>query len=417
MEVRNRIKELKWVRARELLPNRKNWHRHPKAQLKALRGVLEEIGYADALLARELPDGRLEIVDGHARAETTPDTRVPVLILDVTEEEADKILLTLDPLAAMAESDTHKVNALLATVHSYNPGVQELLRRIADQHSQEQVRPEDVEEVQVSPDRVAELRAKWNVQTGHVWQAEGHRIGCGDCTLPDFVARIWTESGRRVRMISTDPPYGIRYADKNAYLNKTDRGNRIQRPIHNDDLTAKEIGLLFEAGLLAAIPHCERGATCYATVPSGPLLINFIQAFNAAGFEFKHLLVWIKQQFVIGMADYHHRHEPILYGWLPTGPHYYCGDRSQDSVFEVDKPRVNDLHPTCKPLELVSRMIANSSRVGELIYDPFAGSGSSIVAANQLCRVGYGCEIDPGYVAVILERLFMLNLKPELINK
>jgi len=193
--------------------------------------------------------------------------------------------------------------------------------------------------------------------------------------------------------------------------------NRIQRPIHNDDLTPEQTGLLFNAGLLAAITYCEPGASCYATVPSGPLLVNFIQAFNAAGFEFKHLLMWLKHHFVLGMADYHYRHEPILYGWLPNGPHYFCSDRSQDSVFEINKPHVNDLHPTAKPVELISRMIANSSRVGELIYDPFVGSGSTIVAAHQLGRIGYGCEIDPNYVAVTLERLSILGLKPELILK
>lgn len=227
MEIRNRIKELRWVRARELLPNRKNWRRHPKAQIKALLGLLAEIGYADALLVRELPDGRLEIIDGHARAETTPDALVPVLVLDVTEEEADKILLTLDPLAAMAESDGDRVKALLATVHSDNPGVQELLRRIAEQQSQGGLEPEDVEEVHVSPDRAAELRAKWETETGRVWQAGEHHIGCGDCTLDDFVAHVCRLSGRRFRMINTDPPYGVHYANKNAYLNRTDRGNRI----------------------------------------------------------------------------------------------------------------------------------------------------------------------------------------------
>jgi hypothetical protein len=280
--------------------------------------LLAEIGYADALLVRELPDGTLEIIDGHARAETTPDAMVPVLILDVTEEEADKILLTLDPLAAMAESDSDRVKALLATVHSENPGVQELLRWIAEEQLQEGVEPEDVEEVQVLPDRAAELRSKWNTQTGQVWQAKEHRIGCGDCTLEDFVAHLWRQSGRRLRMINTDAPYGVHYANKNAYLNRTDRGNRIQRPIHNDDLTPEQTGQLFKASLLGAIPYCERGASCYATVPSGPLLINFKQAFNAAAFDFKHLLMWLKHHFVLGMADYHYRHEPILYGWLPN---------------------------------------------------------------------------------------------------
>src|ERR1700732_3402228 len=128
MEIRGRVVELRRVRARELVPNPKNWRRHPKAQAEALRGLLAEVGYAGALLVRELSDGQLMIIDGHLRAETTPDSMVPVLVLDVTEEEADKILLTLDPLAAMAEADADRVKALLATVHSENPGVEGLLK-------------------------------------------------------------------------------------------------------------------------------------------------------------------------------------------------------------------------------------------------------------------------------------------------
>src|SRR5208337_4729704 len=124
-------RELRRVKARELLPNPKNWRRHPRAQTEALRGLLVEVGYADALLARELPDGRLQLIDGHLRAETTPDLEVPVLILDVNEEEADKILLTLDPLAAMAEADSEAVKALLATVQTDSDAVKELLRKTA----------------------------------------------------------------------------------------------------------------------------------------------------------------------------------------------------------------------------------------------------------------------------------------------
>jgi len=135
-----------------------------------------------------------------------------------------------------------------------------------------------------------------------------------------------------------------------------------------------------------------------------------------AGFRFRHSLVWVKQQFVIGMADYHYRHEPILYGWIENGPHYFTEDRGQSSVFEVDKPHVSDHHPTTKPVELIARMIANSSRPGELVYDPFCGSGSTLLAAQQLGRRGYGVEIDPGYVAVTLERLAVLGLRPELMK-
>lgn len=134
------------------------------------------------------------------------------------------------------------------------------------------------------------------------------------------------------------------------------------------------------------------------------------------GFSYRHCLVWVKQSFVLGRSDYHYRHEPILYGWREGGAHYFTEDRTQGSVFEVNRPMVSELHPTTKPVELIARMVANSSRPGELVYDPFGGSGSTILAAHQLGRIGYGVEIDPGYVAVTLQRLSMLGLKPQLVE-
>jgi DNA modification methylase len=415
MEIRDRVRELRRVRAKDLISNPKNWRAHPRAQAAALRGLLAEVGYADALLARELNDGRLQLIDGHLRAETTPEARVPVLILDVSEAEADKLLLTLDPLAAMAEADIERLGALLATVRTDNDAVQELRRRTAGDRLWEILHPNEIEEVEVAPDRAGELGAKWGTKPGQLWQAGPHRVGCGDSTDRAVVERLWDGSGS-CQLLWTDPPYAVNYASKNTYLNKSDRGNRIQRPIQNDNLSADQISQLFRAALGSAIRHCAAGASCYATVPSGPLLVRFIQAFDASGFEFRHLLVWVKQHFVIGMADYHYRHEAVLYGWRPGERHYFGGDRSQDSVFEIAKPHVSDLHPTCKPVELIARMIANSSRQGELVYDPFCGSGSTILAAHQLGRLGYGLEIDPGYVAVTLERLSLLGLKPELVN-
>ena len=134
MDIRNRIKELRRVKASELLPSPRNWRSHPKAQRDALRGVLAEVGYADALIARELPDGRLELVDGHLRAETTPDTEVPVLITDLTDVEAAKVLATLDPLAAMAEADTDKLKSLLEEVQTENEAVAEMSKELASEY-------------------------------------------------------------------------------------------------------------------------------------------------------------------------------------------------------------------------------------------------------------------------------------------
>src|SRR5712664_3303913 len=131
MRIRDRVRELRRVRARDLLANPKNWRIHPKAQTAALRGLLGEVGYADALLARELPDGRLQLIDGHLRAETTPNAIVPVLVLNVTESEADKILLTLDPIFFNETADTERIGRLLETVRSDSPAVEELLRLTA----------------------------------------------------------------------------------------------------------------------------------------------------------------------------------------------------------------------------------------------------------------------------------------------
>src|SRR6266478_1413794 len=168
--IRDRIVELQRVAARDLVPNPKNWRRHPARQAVALRGVLQEIGYADALLARALPDGRLQLIDGHLRAETTPDELVPVLVLDVTEQEADKLLATLDPLAAMAESNAERLGTLLETVHSDDEAVRELLRRTAGERLWDKLYPHELNEAEVSPEKAEEFKAKWRTESGQLWQ-------------------------------------------------------------------------------------------------------------------------------------------------------------------------------------------------------------------------------------------------------
>jgi DNA modification methylase len=413
--IRDRIKELRRVKARELLANPKNWRRHPKAQAEALRGLLGEIGYADALLARELPDGRLMLIDGHLRAETTPNMMLPVLVLDVTDAEADKLLLTLDPLASLAQADAERVNELLATVETDSEAIAALLEIIADKAGGEPSQPGQLTDPEPQIDQAFELQQKWGTHSDQLWQIGPHRLLCADSR--DRSAVEWLMSGSEsFRMIWCDPPYAINYASKNAYLNRSDRGNRIQKPIENDDLSPAQAQSLFETTLRAGLRFAVAGAVCYATVPSGSMLPCFIAGFEGSGLSFKHLLVWVKNHFVIGLADYHYRHEAILYGWLENGPHYFVDDRTQDSVFEVDKPQISDLHSTMKPVELVARMIANSSRPGDILYDPFAGAGTTMLAAHQLRRIAYSAEIDCAYAAVSLERMSQLGLEPELVE-
>jgi len=200
MQIRDRIKELRRVPASELLPNPKNWRTHPVAQQDALRGVLAEVGYADALIARETPEG-LMLVDGHLRAETTPDADVPVLVLDITEAEADLMLVTLDPLAAMAGRDEDRLGELLATVSSDNQAVADLLNSMMEDVTDEKpkVLPKEEDAFDV-PDTS-------EIQRGDLFQLGNHRLLCGDSTAPEDVARLM--GGTTASLIHADPPYGM----------------------------------------------------------------------------------------------------------------------------------------------------------------------------------------------------------------
>jgi DNA modification methylase len=412
LQIRDRIKELRRVKAGDLVPHAENWRVHPRSQVAALRGVLDHVGYASALIGRELPDGTLQLIDGHLRAELTPEAIVPVLIVDLDEEEAKYVLLTHDPLGAMAGSDVDRLKALLQSVHNNDDAVNALLEQVAGPRLWASLHPFHADLSEPSPERADELREKWGTAIGQVWQIDRHRLVCSDSRDSGSLKRLWAEDSPSIRMIWTDPPYGVSYGAKTQWTDQHAAGSS-RRPIENDSLKPAELQKLFADALIAARDHALPGAIVYATVPS-VFLKYFIQGLEDGGFSYRHCLVWVKQTFVLGRSDYHYRHEPILYGWLEDGPHYFSSDRSQDSVFEIDRPLVSDFHPTTKPVELIARMIASSSRPGELVFDPFAGSGSTILAAHQLGRIGYGCELDPAYLAVQLERLSIQGLEPEL---
>jgi hypothetical protein len=195
-----------------------------------------------------------------------------VLVLDVTEEEADKLLLTLDPLAAMAETDAERIKALLETVRTDDEAVQELFKRTAGERLWRVLHPQEIDEAEVAPERADELRAQWGTASGQVWKIEQHRIICGDCTDETVTGRLFGNGdARRLRLIWTDPPYGVSYGAKTAWMKQN--GAQAQRkPIHNDDLAPAQVAALFSAALTKAVAHAERGAAIYATVPAGPLI-------------------------------------------------------------------------------------------------------------------------------------------------
>jgi DNA modification methylase len=196
-------------------------------------------------------------------------------------------------------------------------------------------------------------------------------------------------------MVFTDPPYNVDYANS-----AKDKMRGKDRPILNDNL-----GDGFYDFLLAALkPMLDRCAGATYIAMSSSELDTLQQAFRAAGGKWSTFIIWAKNTFTLGRADYQRQYEPILYGWKDGADHYWCGARDQGDVWHIKKPHKNDLHPTMKPVELVERAIRNSSRPGDIVLDPFGGSGTTLIAAEKTGRIGWLLELDPKYVDVIVKR-------------
>lgn len=261
---------------------------------------------------------------------------------------------------------------------------------------------EEVGDADAEPqiDKAAELNKKWKVKTGDLWQIGEHRLLCGDSTKREDVERLMGDD--IASLIWTDPPYGVSYGDKLEASNPM--GYRV-RQIENDDLDDASLEQLLRDAMNNFGNHCVKGCAIYAACPPGKQLPTAINAFVGSCFEFRWQLVWVKDSLVLSRADYHFRHENILYGWKPDGGHYFTEDRTQDSVFEVPRPKVSDEHPTMKPIDLIAQMIRNSSRKGEIVVDMFGGSGSTMLAAANNGRRARLMELTPNFSAVILERM------------
>jgi hypothetical protein len=303
--IRDRIKRFERVPAGRILPNPKNPRVHTSAQRAVVRDLLKQVGMADVLLVRAAAADKYMLVDGHLRRELFGRNElVPVVVLDLNDEEADLVTLTLDSSAGMAEWNESLCQALMATMSTSTDAIEGLLQRVMGEAASQPFADRGIEQDEVPLDRAAELQQKWQTAEGQIWQIAQARLYCGDCRqLPaDFFA------GKKICLLWTDAPFGVSYANKNAFLNHNGRGNRIQKPIINDHLTPEATQALFVNALRAAVPHCEPGAAIYAAGPAGPLLAHFMRGLESAEFTLKQTLAWVKSHFVLGMSHYHYRH-------------------------------------------------------------------------------------------------------------
>jgi len=413
---RNRIVGHGVKPASEFLANPNNWRIHAKAQQQALTGVLAEVGWVQQVV-ENVRTGNLIV--GHLRVELAfregDDTPVPYMQVDLSEAEEKLILATLDPIGAMATADGRKLDELLREVSTGDEAVQTMLAELAEKSGLEYGKAQAPEDLGPQVDRAEELRQKWQTERGQLWEipsktvpGQAHRLMCGDSTTAEDVARLM--GGKLARLVVTDPPYGVEYADKNAFLNTIAPGNRIQSPIAGDHGTKEGVQTLWRLAFHEMAAVMDAGAAVYCFMPQGG--DQMMMMMMGAGIEPRHELIWLKNNHVLGRVDYAYKHEPILYAWKDGGHKFYGG--FQTSVLEFDRPQVSAMHPTMKPVALIERLICNSSLAGELIYDPFLGSGTTMVAAEQTGRVCYGMEIEPKYVAVCLQRMADMGLEPRL---
>ena len=376
-----------------LLPYVRNARQHSDAQIASIAASIAEFGFTNPILAGS--DG--VIVAGHGRlaaARKLGLATVPVVVLDhLTPTQRRALVIADNRLAELATWDHELLRVELEALQDDGFDLDltgfdaELLSElIAAEEPQHAGRTED--------DAVPEVPEQPVSRPGDVWRLGPHRLVCGDATTAEAYARLFAD-GERADMVFTDPPYNVNYANS-----AKDKLRGKHRPILNDALGDGFHDFLREA-LTLLIAHTQ--GAIYVAMSSSEL--DTLQAaFRAAGGHWSTFIIWAKHTFTLGRADYQRQYEPILYGWPEGAQRHWCGDRDQGDVWHFNKPHKNDLHPTMKPVELVERAIRNSSRPGDVVLDPFGGSGSTLIAAQKSGRVARLIELDPKYVDVIVRR-------------
>ena len=242
-------------------------------------------------------------------------------------------------------------------------------------------------------DAVPEVTESAISKPGDVWLLGEHKVLCGDATkAEDYKTLLGDELAD---MTVTDPPYNVNYANS-----AKDKLRGTHRPILNDNMGADFAPFLLSTckNILAV----TKGAVYIAM--SSSELDTLQAAFRAAGGKWSTFVIWAKNTFTMGRADYQRQYEPILYGWKDGAKHYWCGARDQGDVWQIKKPHKNDLHPTTKPVELMERAVRNSSKTRDIVLDPFGGSGTTVIACEKSGRRARLMELDPKYVDVIIKR-------------
>jgi DNA modification methylase len=375
-----------------LTPYARNSRTHSAEQVSQIAASLVEFGWTTPVLV----DGSRGIIAGHARvlaAKQLGMTEVPVVELShLTEVQRRAYVIADNQLALQAGWNEELLHLELSDLQDADFDLS-LLGFGDDKLADLLAGLETTTEGETDEDAAPDMPETPVSQLGDVWICGEHRVLCGDATDPASYTLLM--AGQKARVCWTDPPYGVNYANS-----AKDQMRGTHRPILNDDL-GDEFGPFLQAALTPMLQHCA--GSCYIAMSSSEL-DTLQSAFRAAGGHFSTFVIWAKNTFTLGRSDYQRQYEPILYGWPEGTTRHWCGDRDQGDVWNIKKPHKNDLHPTMKPVELIERALRNSSHPGDIVLDPFGGSGSTLIACEKSGRKARLMELEPGYADVIVRR-------------
>lgn len=400
------------MRISDITPYEKNPRKNDEA-VKYVTESIKEFGFKVPIVV----DKNNIIVAGHTRYKAAKKLKlneVPCIVADdLTDEQIQAFRLADNKVAEKAEWDFDLLAEEMEGLINCDFDMTLFGFELDEPEEEEQEVQEDEFE--------AELPEEPKAKLGDIYQLGNHRLMCGDSTNAQDVERLM--GGDVADLVVTDPPYNVAIENSKGLT------------IENDDMDSAKFKEFLTDCFINLENNLKEGGAFYVWYASREH-INFEQALNDAGLKVREQLIWNKNTFILGRQDYHWKHEPCLYGWKDGEKHYFVDDRTQSTVFEdkgidikklkkeemvellkqfisdkcsttiinEDKPSINDLHPTMKPIKLIARLVKNSSRSGEIVLDLFGGSGSTIITCEQLNRKCRTMEYDPKYVDVIIQR-------------
>ena len=368
-----------------------------EAELEALTRSIKEFGLVDPIIARAEDE---TVIGGHQRllaARRLGMKTVPVIYLDINKEKAQLLNVALNKISgdfdqellARLLADLNETPDLDLTLSGFEEKeIKQLLKGLEARDKRD--RPETLDLDEALRSAYEKPRAK----PGDLFQLGEHRVMCGDATSQADVQILLGDV--RAQMAFTDPPYNVNLGDHGGK-----QQGQTRRRIKNDAMSPKAWETFCRGWAVNLLSHVDGGLyVCMSTKEWATVS----QVLSEAGGHWSDTIIWEKDRFVLGRADYQRSYEPIWYGWREGAQHHFAGGRDQGDVWKIERPSDSPLHPTMKPLPLIEKAIENSSRPGDTVLDLFLGSGSTLIACERTGRVCYGLELDPHYCSMVLAR-------------